>query len=220
MVTKCVDGTWTDPEVVPFIQNKMSFEPMVTPDGLRLYYTSERPMLGQEQIPMTVWYVERKGQGWSEPKSPGYLLNPMKAMFVSRTLDGTIYTTDISRGPGSECISMARMKNGKYGMLERLGPPINVGSQDMYPFIAPDESYLIFASRRPAQNINSGLFISYKQADGSWSEPQAIDLGMIAGLPFVSPDGKYFFFTAGERGKSDIYWVDAGFIERLNSAGK
>lgn len=50
---------------------------------------------------------------------------------------------------------------------------------------------------------------------GRWSEPRAIDLGMPAGLPFVSPDGKYLFFTAGERGKSDIYWVEAGFIDRI-----
>jgi hypothetical protein len=44
-------------------------------------------------------------------------------------------------------------------------------------------------------------------------EPRAIDLGLPAGLPFVSPDGRYLFFTAGERGKSDIYWVEARFLE-------
>ena len=79
----------------------------------------------------------------------------------------------------------------------------------MYPCIAPDESYLIFASSRQAQNANSGLFITYRQPDGSWIDPRPINLGMRAGLPVVSPDGEYLFFTAGERGKSDIYWVDA-----------
>jgi pimeloyl-ACP methyl ester carboxylesterase len=40
-------------------------------------------------------------------------------------------------------------------------------------------------------------------------------------LPFVSPDGKYLFFTAGERGKSDIYWVEAGFLkDRTTPAAK
>jgi hypothetical protein len=38
---------------------------------------------------------------------------------------------------------------------------------------------------------------------------------MPAGLPVMSPDGKYLFFTAGERGKSDIYWVEAKFLEDL-----
>ena len=88
----------------------------------------------------------------------------------------------------------------------------------MYPFIAPDESYLIFTSRRPPTNTGGGLWISYKQPDGTWSDPRAIDLGMAAGLPQMSPDGKYLFFTAGERGKSDIYWVEAKFIEELKSA--
>ncbi len=33
------------------------------------------------------------------------------------------------------------------------------------------------------------------------------------GLPVMSPDGRYLFFTAGERGKCDIYWIEAGFLE-------
>ena len=213
LVTKDIDGTWTKPEVVPFIQNRMSFEPRVTPDGNRLYFTWEQPFSGQEGPPMNVWFVQRKGGGWSNPIDPGRFLNPMKAMYVSSTLDGTIYTSDISRGPGTEGIAAARLVDGKYGNLERLPAPINVGAQDMYPYIAPDESYLIFASRRQSPASSSGLFVSFRKPDRTWGEPRAIDLGMPAGLPLVSPDGKYLFFTAGERGKSDIYWVDARFLE-------
>ena len=213
MVTRDIDGTWTKPEVVPFIQNRMSFEPRVTPDGSRLYFTWEQAFPDQEGPPMSVWYVQRKGKGWSNPIDPGRFLNPMKAMYVSSTLDGTIYTSDISRGPGTEGIAAARLVDGKYGSLERLPAPINVGAQDMYPYIAPDESYLIFASRRPSPASSSGLFVSFRKPDRTWGEPRAIDLGMPAGLPLVSPDGKYLFFTAGERGKSDIYWVDARFLE-------
>jgi pimeloyl-ACP methyl ester carboxylesterase len=211
-VSKCVDGIWTNPEVVPFIQNRMSFEPRVTPDGNRLYFTWERPVPGQEGFGMNIWYVERKGDGWSNPINPGRFLNPDKAMCVSVTLDGTLYTSDISGGPGTEAIAVARLDKGKYTGLKRLPAPVNVGAQDMYPYIAPDESYLVFASRRPSPPSRSGLFVSFRNSDGTWGEPQAIDLGMQAGLPIVSPDGKYLFFTAGERGKSDIYWVEAAFL--------
>ncbi len=213
MVSKLIGEVWTEPAAASFTQNYMSFEPMVTPDGHRLYFTSDKPIPGQQGIPMNIWYVERQGEGWSDPRDAGSPLNPMKTMYVSRTLGGTIYTTDISRGPGGEGIAVVKMSGGKHPELERLGPPVNVGAQDMYPYIAPDESYLIFASRRPAQNLNGGLFITYRQPDGSWKDPQPIDLGMQAGLPFVSPDGKYLFFTAGERGKSDIYWVDAKILK-------
>jgi len=218
-VTKWVDGSWTKPEVVPFIQNRMSFEPRVTPDGKRLYFTWEKPVLGQEGFGMNIWCVERKGKGWSNPVNPGRFLNPDKAMCVSVTLDGTMYASDISGGPGTEAIAVARLVNGKYKKLERLPAPINVGAQDMYPFVAPDESYLIFASRRQSPRSSSGLFVSFRNPDQTWGEPLAIDLGFPAGLPFISPDGKYLFFTAGERGKSDIYWVEARFLKEARPAG-
>ena len=215
MVTRLVDGVWTEPTVVSFVQNRMSFEPRVTPDGRRLFFTWGRPAPGQEGPPMSIWYVDRQGDGWSEPGDVGPPLNPMKAMYVSVTQEGTLYTSDVSEGPGREAIATARMTDGKYEDLVRLGPPINVGAQDMYPYIAPDESYLIFASRRGAPDTLGGLFISFRAPNGEWSDPQEIDLGMPAGLPLISPDGEYLFFTAGERGRSDIYWVEAGFVEEL-----
>jgi pimeloyl-ACP methyl ester carboxylesterase len=140
-------------------------------------------------------------------------------MCISVTLDGTIYTSDISGGPGTEAIAVSRLVNGKYKSLERLPAPINIGAQDMYPYIAPDESYLVFASRRQSPPSSSGLFVSFRNPDGSWGEPRAIDLGIPAGLPLVSPDGKYLFFTAGERGKSDICWVEARFLEERKRTG-
>jgi len=203
MVTKQIEGNWTNPEVVPFIENKVSFEPRVTPDGNRLYFSF------QEGSQINISYVERDGDNWNAPKIPGNPFNPMKSMYISVTLDGKIYTTDISEGPGKERIAVAKKINDQYGELERLGPPINIGKQEMYPFIAPDESYLIFNSKRSVEKNNSGLFISFKTPEGFWNKPQAIDIGMKAGCPSISPDGKYLFFTAGEQGKSDIYWVSA-----------
>ena len=215
MVTKLRDGTWTEPRVVPFVENQLSFEPLVTPDGSRLYFSSGMPVPGQTGPPMNILYVEREGDGWGPAKNPGPPFNPAKAMYVSMTTDGTVYTTDISEGPGKECIAVSRKVEGKYQQLERLGPPINAGTQNMYPFIAPDESYLILTSRRPSEEISSVLCISFKKPDQSWSEPRAIDVGMKAALPFVTHDGRFLFFTGGEQGKSDIYWVSSKIIEEL-----
>jgi len=213
MVTRLRDDVWTEPAVVPFVENQFSFEPMITPDNRRLYFMSGKPIPGQAGPPMNVLYVERVGDGWGAPNNPGALFNPAKAMFVSSTLDGTIYTTDISRGPGKESIVVSRPVDGKHTELQQLGAPINADTQSMYPYIAPDESYIIYISRKPSAKIDEVLTISYKKSDGSWHEPQAVDVGMNAGLPFVSPDGKFLFFTAGEQRKSDIYWVSATFIE-------
>ena len=215
MVTRLRDGVWTKPEIAPFVENGFSFEPMVTPDGKRLYFTSGKPVPGQTGPPMNILYVEREGDGWSAAKDPGSPFNPAKAMYISAAANGTIYTTDISGGPAKACVAVCRLVDGKYQTLEQMGPPIGAGTQNMYPFVAPDESFLIVTARTPSEKLQSALCVSFRKPDGSWAEPRAIDLGMDAGVPFVSRDGKYLFFTAGERGKSDIYWVSAEVIGEL-----
>lgn len=219
MVTKLRDGVWTKPEVVPFVEMQYSFEPMVTPDGKRLYFSSGKPIPGQAGPPMNILYVDREGNGWSAPKNPGAPFNPAQAMQISEAKSGTIYTTDISGGPGTERIATIRKVDGKYAKLEKLGPPINGEVQRMYPFIAPDESYLIFCSRVAGEVFRTELLVSFRQTDGTWGNPRPIDLGMDAGTPYVSPDGKYLFFSSGERGKSDIYWVSAEVIEDQRPQG-
>jgi hypothetical protein len=225
MVSRCIDGRWTVPEPVPFNDKSsaqagsMSFEPMVSPDGQRLYFSSDRSLPGEGGSGgppmMNIWYVEREGDRWSVPKNPGPPFNPMKAMYISMSNMGTIYTTDISEGMGNERIAVARRVDGVYQRLEKLGAPINVGTGNMYPYIAPDESYLIFSRRASAQNAADGLFISFRSSDGTWGEPKVIGLGTLsAGLATISPDGKYLFFTAGEHGNSDIYWVEATFLKK------
>jgi ankyrin repeat protein/Tol biopolymer transport system component len=224
MVSGYIDGLWTVPEPAPFNdkfaarEGSMSFEPMVSPDGRRLYFSSDRSLPGQAgpggPPMMNIWYVEREGGRWGVPQNPGPPFNPMKAMYISTSNMGTIYTTDISDGMGNERIAVARRVGGLYQQLERLRAPINVGTGNMYPYIAPDESYLIFSRRSAAQNAGSSLLVSFRSPDGTWGEPKAIDLGNLsAGVPTISPDGKYLFFTAGERGRSDIYWVEATFLK-------
>lgn len=84
----------------------------------------------------------------------------------------------------------------------------------MYPYVSPDESYIIYAARNPAK-YDFDLYISFSDQDGNWSE--GISLGKEInsqyneGNSFVTADTKYLFFSR----KLDIYWVDAKIIEEL-----
>ena len=87
-----------------------------------------------------------------------------------------------------------------------------------HPFIAPDDSYLIFDSKR--ENGNADIYISFRQKDGSWGA--AINLGDKINTELsdvygsVTSDGKYFFFRRTlSNGKKNTMWVDTGFIEVL-----
>ena len=85
MVTRVRDGVWTEPEVVPFVENHFSFEPMITPDNKRLYFMSGKPIPGQPGPPMNVLYVEREGGRWGEAKNPGAPFNPARESQRART---------------------------------------------------------------------------------------------------------------------------------------
>jgi len=114
------------------------------------------------------------------------------------------------------------MVDHAYPAAENLGPPINTAAGDDLPFIAPDESYLIFASDRPGGLGYRDLYVSFR-VDDAWSEP--VNLGAPINseawdiYPSLSPDGRYLFFTRrtawNATDDSDIYWVDAAVITRL-----
>ncbi len=224
MFSRLVNGIWTEPEVAPFVENMDSFEPFVTPDNKRLYFQSGRVVNGG--LHMVTLFVDRTDKGWGEVKDPGDPFNPDKTMHISATSDGTIYTTDISAGfttrtsagpsgPGRECLGMMKPVNGRYEKLEKLGPPLNAHPRSQHPWISPDESWMIFSAPRPGQPIPNTLFVAWKSADGSWSDPQELKLGTSAGQAFVTFDGKYLFFTSMKQGKGDLYWVSTKIIEDL-----
>ena len=95
---------------------------------------------------------------------------------------------------------------------------MNTENSEAHPFIAPDESYVLFYSSRPGGKGKGDLYVCFRVADGSWS--RAFN-DMIINTPeadwcaTVSPDGKYLFFTRNGTGNGDIYWVDAKIIEKL-----
>lgn len=86
-------------------------------------------------------------------------------------------------------------------------------------YIAPDESYMIYCSTMPGGLGDDDLYVTFKQQDGSWSEPvhmgAEINSDKSENRPYVSPDGRYLFYASTKRGNRDIYWVDAKIIEAL-----
>ena len=69
------NGSWTAPEVVPFSGRYSDADPFVTPDGSKLYFISTRPVDGKPKEDLDIWIVERKGDGWGEPRNLGAPIN-------------------------------------------------------------------------------------------------------------------------------------------------
>jgi ankyrin repeat protein len=213
------DGIWTAPEKAPFCSDYGDGEPVFSPDGKKLFFLSFRPLEpGGSSDKENMWVVERTSGGWSEPKPVSPLINAFDLHWLfSVSKNGTIYFASPKEGGfGANDIYYSRKINGEYEEPINMGEIINSPGIDHTPFIAPDESYLIYVSSKGSPSPNEWRFyISYRNEDGSWMKP--IDLGeninskRIALCPAVTPDGKYMFFI----GEGDIFWVDASFIEKL-----
>lgn len=210
MYSKITDSGWITPEIATF-SVPFTFEAMITPDNKKMYYHAGKIVEGSLQ--MLTMCVKRESDGWSEPIELAEPFSPDKTMYISSTLDGTIYTTDISEGMGNECLGIIELIEGEYSALEKLPAQFNSEMICQYPWISPDGKYLLFSSSDPGDPMNSSLFISFSDENGIWSEPKAIDLGMRASQPFVTYDGKYLFFSSGVPGNGDIYWVSTEVLK-------
>lgn len=242
-VTREVAGRWTIPQVAPPFAPRYRYDGdfSLSPDGTRLLFTSRRLLEGggeQDEDSGNIWVAEWRGEEWSTATP---LLPPVQTPdhegYPSLMADGTLYF--FGRGRTSEGLAdlfRSEWNGQSYEEPESLGPPFNTPANEWDPYIAPDGSFLLFASMRPGGLGEDDFYVTFRRGDGSWTEPVNMGEGVNSpyseNRPFVTVDGKYFFFTSTRpvtdpglqglelhmrpgNGNRDIYWVDTRLIERL-----
>lgn len=215
MVCQFKNGQWLTPAPAKFSNTYYDDEPHVSVDGKFLFFGSERSKPVVSKSKYGLWMMERSGAHWGEPRYYGI------GMYITSTKDHTIYYTVPTENADWEIVK-ARYINGCYTEPELLGGSINSQYFDAHPCIAPDESFLIFDSKRPGAVGGEGdidLYICFRNEKGLWGE--AIHMGDKINSPAqdhvasMSPDCKYLFFAHGKQDRWDIYWVNAKVIEEL-----
>ncbi|MCJ7802835.1 MAG: hypothetical protein MUP82_10810 [Candidatus Marinimicrobia bacterium] len=216
---KFENNTWSEPILAPFSGNYHDDQPFITSDGEKLYFASKRPKVKNGNQENDIWISDKTESGWGEPRPINNLIGLWTPTVA---LNGTVYF--IERIENTRVICRSKLENGKHSEIEYLNENINKkGSLNWCPFIAPDESYLIFSSDRGGGFGSGDLYISFKNENGEWQE--AINMGVSINtdkqerFPGVSPDGKYLFFTRGYSAPyyHDLYWIDAGIIDDLKA---
>lgn len=211
MMMKETSGIWSHPEQASFSTGPRDQAPFVAHDNT-IYFSSNREG-GQGSL--DIWYIPEIEGEYTHPINMGDKINTNegqsaptvsknKAMFFTGSVQGKLYNMGIY---------YSNYENGEYKVPVLLPEPINIPDPnilDYTPFIAADESYLLFCSNR--QNPEKELchiYISFKNETGEWDEP--VDLSLKMGFtrsskfPYISPDKKFLFFSCG----NDIYWIDA-----------
>ena len=115
------------------------------------------------------------------------------------------------------------MIDGKHEDPIALPKAINTGAFLSHPFIAPDESYLLFDAERKDGFGESDIYISFKQKDGTWSNGvnlgDKINTNAWEASASITPDGKYLFFSRNVGSDKfenvDIFWVSTEVINKV-----
>jgi Tol biopolymer transport system component len=238
------NGAWTHPRVAPFSGRYSDADPFITLDGKRLFFVSRRPVdpkiSPNAANALDIYVMEKNASGaWSEPQNLGKPVNSEASeFFPTLTMDGTLYFgSRRAGGKGGVDLYRARFVNGKFQEPENLGDAINTQFDEYEPFIAPDESYLLFmADGRPDGLGGFDLYVSYNE-NGKWTKAENLGALVNTAANELSPkrtrDGKYFFWTssrsaidqpkekawtieeltqavrAPQNGLGDIYYIDA-----------
>lgn len=215
------DG-WSPRAVLPFSGSASDVDPFFSADGSELYFSSKRPRDDDDtKADSDLWYVKRTPSGdWGQPVPVAGVNSPdMDEYYTSISSRGALYFSVFAEHGSPGDIYRADREEGGYASPERIGGDISTEYSEHDPFIAPDESFLIFTSTRPGGHGRGDLWVAFQMPDGGWSE--ALNMGPEVNsegydyCPMLSPDGQFLFFTRNAGGNGDIYWVDAKVIERL-----
>lgn len=220
------NGKWSQPHSPAFCDTMANeVYPSFSPDGKDLYFSSSRKINDNDTLAKgnRLWKVKKNSNGWETPILLDTVVSKGGEYASSVADNGNLYFTfGPFRSPDWN-IYKTEMRSNKYSEPVKLS--LNGAGYEDGPFVAPDESYLIFESKRPESINNSiDLFICFKNQDGRWSDPK--NMGPKINSTFderfsrVSPDGKYLFFGSnrnqtGTQKGFDIYWIDAAIIEKL-----
>jgi Tol biopolymer transport system component len=197
------NGKWSTPEVSSFSGQYMDADPYFTPDGKSLLFISNRPLKDGDpaKSDMDIWKIGKTKSGWGKPMRMGDVINSDKSEYYpTMAKNGTLYFgSRRNGGKGNADIWKSELVKGEYLPPINLGEGINTDGSEFEPYIAPDESYLIFMAARPDDLQFADLYISYNK-DGVWTKaeklPEPFNSPVTEFSPKVTKDGKYFFFAS------------------------
>jgi Tol biopolymer transport system component len=213
------DRAWQPAVLAPFNGAYGGDYQTLSPDGLRLWFSSRRPANGDttraaiRATQSDLFYVDWKNDRWGEPVRLGPPVNTAEMEgYPAPTTSGTIFYHARVAGANRDNVDVWRsvMVNGAYQTPAPL--PINFDGLEGEPAPDPAELWLIYMSLRPGGKGDCDLWVTYPTATG-WSAPEnlegSVNTEACEWTPKLSPDGGWLFFAriSGGGNVSDIYRV-------------
>ena len=187
--------------------------PSISADGTVLYFAACERKDGAGSC--DIYYSFNRGNYWTTPKNLRAVNTEYWESQPNLSADGRhlFFTSNRPGGYGAKDIWAIDVDvDGTWGKVYNLGERINTSQNEISPFLHFDNKTLYFASDGWPGMGSKDIFVSRKQSNGKWSEPENL------GYPINSQetDNSFFVNTSGETayfsserkggyGKEDIY---------------
>ena len=215
----CTNTTWMNNEQLKIMHVKFEGMKWSSPEMLNQHYNTPTFSVDGKKLFFAgtdgeVWESMHSKEGWTAPSL--FLKRNYELYDFTPTLSGNYYAA--SNGTWGKMADynawdISRLSADKSDTtIQTLGPPVNTPGFDGDFYIAPDESYLII-SNKETKDFECELAISFRKHDRRWTAPLSLGTLINDGPAhrwgeYVSPDGKYLFYTKGTSEKDcAIYWV-------------
>jgi predicted alpha/beta superfamily hydrolase/Tol biopolymer transport system component len=161
----------------------------------------------------TCWHSKRIDAGWSTPTLCTEPPDPKDKHYLQDTASGRIYASSRGALNGIGQMDISTLgKTDATGGWHSLGRPLNSPGNEGDFYVARDEAFIVFGSPHRGGFGGGDLFISFRERDGSWSDPK--NLGATINTPgyefgpYVTDDKRYLFFSrSSDFTRVDVYWV-------------
>ena len=193
--------------------------PLLSPDHKKLFFVRSiyDGNTGGKYSGQDIWCSERSGNGWKNPSNKFEFLNDRDNNVLIGIHAGgqTLYTLNSSPSVKLEGIHFTRFNNNQWSRPEFVAIP-GIDNQDFVGmYVSPDYDVIFLTMRGADSHGEEDIYVSLKDASGSWSRPRNIGATVnTSGFeisPFLSADKKRLYFSSnghGGMGDADIFYSE------------
>ncbi len=204
---KRTKGKWSEPALVNFTGKYRDIEPFLTTDGLRLYFSSNRPLSDsiKKEKDYDIWYVERKNaiSEWGKPVNLGKTINSSNNEFYpSLTANKNLYfTSDAQTAVSKDDIYYSHWDGKNYCSPVALDSNINSKGFEFNAYVSSDETFIIYTIYGSKDGLGSGdLYVSFKDKNGNWQKStnlgKDINSKYMDYCPYYDVSSQTLYFTS------------------------
>ncbi len=227
-----INGSWTAPQPIQMYSDRdsksVAIDPSTTRDGNTMYFLGINPEDYSNDNKPDIYRSHKIEGQWQTASKVEYPVSTDEyaESYPVVVADGSLYfQSDRPGGFGKRDTYRAQyLGDGKFDTPVNLGSEVNSEESARSTYVSPDEKFLITSG---TYSEEKGFYISFKVND-KWQNAVHISFGKPFNeewsyfCPYMSPDGRYFFFSRRysnppgggwkEVTKGEVYWVNVDSI--------